>query len=53
MAHWWYRSTGCTRSAVRAGARLQTFPGSSHCPFWEEAGAFNAAVAAFAAEVAG
>ena len=34
------------------GARLQTFPGSSHCPFWEEADAFNAAVAAFAAEVA-
>jgi pimeloyl-ACP methyl ester carboxylesterase len=53
VAHWWYRSTGCTRSAVRAGARLQTFPGSSHCPFWEEADAFNAAVAAFAAEVAG
>ena len=35
------------------GARLQTFPGSSHCPFWEEADAFNQAVAAFAAEVAG
>jgi non-heme chloroperoxidase len=34
------------------GARLQTFPGSSHCPFWEEADAFNQAVAAFAAEVA-
>jgi pimeloyl-ACP methyl ester carboxylesterase len=35
------------------GARLQLFAGSSHCPFWEEADAFNAAVAAFAAEVAG
>ena len=35
------------------GARLQTFPGSSHCPFWEEADAFNQAVAAFAAEVTG
>jgi pimeloyl-ACP methyl ester carboxylesterase len=32
-----------------AGARLQVFARSSHCPFWEEAGAFNAAVAAFAA----
>jgi non-heme chloroperoxidase len=31
------------------GARLQTFPASSHCPFWEESGAFNDAVAAFAA----
>jgi pimeloyl-ACP methyl ester carboxylesterase len=35
------------------GARLQTFAGSSHCPFWEESEAFNSAVAAFAAEVAG
>jgi non-heme chloroperoxidase len=35
------------------GARLQTFAGSSHCPFWEESEAFNAAVAAFAAEVSG
>ncbi len=33
------------------GARLQTFPGSSHCPFWEESGAFNTAVEAFAAEL--
>jgi pimeloyl-ACP methyl ester carboxylesterase len=31
------------------GARLQTFPASSHCPFWEESRAFNGAVAAFAA----
>jgi non-heme chloroperoxidase len=31
------------------GSRLQTFPESSHCPFWEESGAFNDAVAAFAA----
>ena len=29
------------------GARLQTFPNSSHCPFWEEAGAFNHAVESF------
>jgi pimeloyl-ACP methyl ester carboxylesterase len=35
------------------GARLQTFAASSHCPFWEEADAFNSAVAAFAAEVSG
>jgi non-heme chloroperoxidase len=35
------------------GARLQTFASSSHCPFWEESDAFNAAVAAFAAKVAG
>ena len=35
------------------GARLQTFPASSHCPFWEEADAFNSAVAAFATDVAG
>jgi non-heme chloroperoxidase len=35
------------------GARLQLFAASSHCPFWEEADAFNGAVAAFAAEVAG
>jgi non-heme chloroperoxidase len=34
------------------GARLQTFANSSHCPFWEESDAFNAAVAAFAAKVA-
>jgi non-heme chloroperoxidase len=33
------------------GARLQTFPASSHCPFWEESQAFNEAVAAFAAEL--
>jgi non-heme chloroperoxidase len=33
------------------GARLQTFPASSHCPFWEESEAFNAAVAAFVAEL--
>ena len=33
------------------GSRLQTFPASSHCPFWEESQAFNAAVAAFAAEL--
>jgi len=31
------------------GARLQTFANSSHCPFWEESGPFNEAVAAFAA----
>jgi non-heme chloroperoxidase len=31
------------------GARLQTFASSSHCPFWEESGPFNEAVAAFAA----
>jgi non-heme chloroperoxidase len=35
------------------GARLQTFPASSHCPFWEESDAFNAAVEAFAAELSG
>jgi non-heme chloroperoxidase len=35
------------------GARLRTFASSSHCPFWEESEAFNGAVAAFAAEVAG
>jgi non-heme chloroperoxidase len=35
------------------GARLQTFPASSHCPFWEESDAFNAAVAAFAAGLPG
>jgi non-heme chloroperoxidase len=33
------------------GGRLQTFPASSHCPFWEESQAFNQAVAAFAAEL--
>jgi non-heme chloroperoxidase len=33
------------------GSRLQTFPASSHCPFWEESEAFNDAVAAFAAEL--
>jgi non-heme chloroperoxidase len=33
------------------GSRLQTFPASSHCPFWEESDAFNDAVAAFAAEL--
>ncbi len=31
------------------GARLQTFAHSSHCPFWEESGLFNEAVAGFAA----
>jgi pimeloyl-ACP methyl ester carboxylesterase len=31
------------------GARLRTFGESSHCPFWEESEAFNAAVAGFAA----
>jgi non-heme chloroperoxidase len=31
------------------GARLQTFASSSHCPFWEESGPFNEAVAVFAA----
>jgi non-heme chloroperoxidase len=31
------------------GSVLQTFPASSHCPFWEESEAFNDAVAAFAA----
>jgi non-heme chloroperoxidase len=35
------------------GARLQTFPNSSHCPFWEESDAFNRAVAAFAEKAAG
>ncbi len=29
------------------GARLRTFPQSSHCPFWEEPDDFNAAVAEF------
>jgi non-heme chloroperoxidase len=33
------------------GSRLQTFPASSHCPFWEESQAFNEAVAAFSAEL--
>ena len=33
------------------GSKLQTFPASSHCPFWEESQAFNEAVAAFAAEL--
>jgi pimeloyl-ACP methyl ester carboxylesterase len=33
------------------GARLRTFPASSHCPFWEESDAFNAAVETFAAEL--
>lgn len=33
------------------GSRLQTFAESSHCPFWEESGLFNDAVAAFAAEL--
>jgi non-heme chloroperoxidase len=28
-------------------ARLQTFPNSSHCPFWEEAATFNQAVESF------
>jgi non-heme chloroperoxidase len=31
------------------GARLRTFPASSHCPFWEESGAFNDVIAEFAA----
>jgi non-heme chloroperoxidase len=31
------------------GARLVTFAESSHCPFWEESGAFNRAVTEFAA----
>jgi non-heme chloroperoxidase len=35
------------------GARLQTFAASSHCPFWEESGAFNEAVAAFVAGLPG
>ncbi len=35
------------------GARLQTFPASSHCPFWEESDAFNSAVGAFAAGLGG
>jgi pimeloyl-ACP methyl ester carboxylesterase len=34
------------------GARLQTFPNASHCPFWEESDAFNSAVAAFAEKTA-
>jgi len=29
------------------GARLRTFPNSSHCPFWEEPADFNAVVAGF------
>jgi non-heme chloroperoxidase len=33
-------------------ARLQMFPRSGHCPFWEESEAFNAAVAGFLSEVA-
>jgi len=33
------------------GARLRTFPASSHCPFWEESEAFNYAVASFAADL--
>lgn len=32
-------------------ARLVTFAESSHCPFWEESGAFNQAVIEFAASV--
>ena len=32
------------------GSRLEIFAESSHCPFWEESDAFNAAVATFAAE---
>lgn len=34
------------------GARLRTFPNSSHCPFWEEPADFNAAVAGFLAGLA-
>jgi non-heme chloroperoxidase len=34
------------------GARLELFPRSSHCPFWEEADAFNAIVAEFASDLA-
>jgi pimeloyl-ACP methyl ester carboxylesterase len=34
------------------GARLRTFPQSSHCPFWEEPDDFNAAVAEFVAGLA-
>jgi non-heme chloroperoxidase len=34
------------------GARLQMFPRSSHCPFWEESDAFNSAIAEFVDEVA-
>jgi non-heme chloroperoxidase len=33
------------------GGRLRTFADSSHCPFWEESGAFNDEVAAFVAEL--
>jgi non-heme chloroperoxidase len=32
-------------------AELDTFPNSSHCPFWEEAGRFNRAVTQFADEL--
>ncbi len=32
-------------------ATLHTFPNSSHCPFWEEAGRFNRAVTEFADEL--
>ncbi len=32
-------------------SRLRTFAASSHCPFWEEADAFNEALAAFAADL--
>ena len=38
-------------AAAIPGARLRTFPASSHCPFWEESDAFNGAVEAFAAEL--
>ncbi len=34
------------------GARFRGFGSSSHCPFWEEADAFNEMVAEFTAEVA-
>jgi len=30
---------------------LDTFPNSSHCPFWEEAGRFKRAVTQFADEL--
>jgi pimeloyl-ACP methyl ester carboxylesterase len=32
-------------------AKLDTFPNSSHCPFWEEAGRFKRAVTQFADEL--
>jgi non-heme chloroperoxidase len=32
-------------------AKLKTFPNSSHCPFWEEAAAFNHAVESFLDEL--